>query len=46
MMRLPHHLHGWLGERLWPAHLIPIAVAAFCLWVIVSANQRQISAVA
>jgi hypothetical protein len=42
LLWLPHYMHGWLGARLLPAHLIPVAVAAWCVWVIVTANQRQV----
>ena len=40
LMYLPHYFHGWLGERLVVWHLLPVAVAAWAVWVIASARPR------
>jgi hypothetical protein len=44
LMWVPHHLDGWLGARLALAHVIPVAVAAGCLLVIVAAHRQSVHA--
>ena len=34
---------GWIGQRVLPLHMIPIAIAAWALWVIVSAEHRKMT---
>jgi hypothetical protein len=39
LMFMPHHLGGWLGDRLMLFYTVPVLVAAWAVWVIVSARQ-------
>jgi hypothetical protein len=41
MMSLAVTTGGWIGQRVIPLHLIPIAIAAWALWVILSAEYRK-----
>jgi hypothetical protein len=42
LMFLPHHLDGgWLGQRLMIFYAVPLLVAAWAVWVIVSARQQS-----
>ncbi len=38
---VPLKISGWGAERVIALHMIPIAVAAWCLWVILSARSRM-----
>jgi hypothetical protein len=40
---LPLKATGWMAHQLIAVHLIPVALAAWALWVIVSANQEFIA---
>jgi hypothetical protein len=39
---LPLRTTGWVAERYIPFHLIPIALAAWALWVILSTQRRPL----
>jgi hypothetical protein len=34
---------GWIGQRVIPLHLIPLAIAAWAVWVIVSAEHNKMT---
>jgi serine/threonine-protein kinase len=34
---------GWIGQRVIPLHLIPLAIAAWAVWVIVSAEHKKMT---
>jgi hypothetical protein len=36
----PMTTSGWLAERVIPLHLIPVALAAWALWVILSSARN------
>jgi hypothetical protein len=38
---VPLKATGWMAHQLIALHLFPIAIAAWALWVIVSAENRQ-----
>jgi serine/threonine-protein kinase len=45
-MQTPLKTTGWMANELIVLHLIPIAIAAWALWVILSAADRRVSEIA
>ena len=41
LLFLPLQISGWLGQRVMLFYAVPVAIAAWCLWVIVRDEHRQ-----